>query len=303
MLQLFSIITALFAGYFFKKLPISEAHLNRILSIAVMVILIIMGYDFGSNASNLLHESFELMKIVATFSILLFVSNFLGTFVIAKLCFENDYRDNKVKKHANFMHYVYESGKYLLYVFIGIMSGYVLKYKLIYLNSIISILLFVTIFIIGFQLRKQGISIQRILANKIGIIISVIVLVSSLFAGLVSAKFLGLNNNTGLILSSGFGWYTLSGILSGQFVSQHIGTASFFIDFMREVIAIVLIPTLGGRFPMPLIAYSGATALDFTLPVIKINMGDEVVPIAITSGMILTVLVPFVIPFFCSFKI
>jgi uncharacterized membrane protein YbjE (DUF340 family) len=82
---------------------------------------------------------------------------------------------------------------------------------------------------------------------------------------------------------------------------QPVGTASFFIDLLREIIAIVLIPYFGRNNPIPFIAYSGATALDFTLPVIQINCGDDFLPIAITSGIILTILVPILMIIFCAF--
>ena len=127
-------------------------------------------------------------------------------------------------------------------------------------------------------------------------LLALVIVLSSWLGGSVAALISGLSLKTGWVLSSGFGWYTLSGILAGQLINQHMGTTAFFIDFIRELISLVLIPLVGRKYPMQTIAYSGATALDFTLPIIKETLGEEVVPLAITSGMLLSILVPILIP-------
>ncbi|TAK72027.1 MAG: DUF340 domain-containing protein [Gammaproteobacteria bacterium] len=298
MIQLFSIIMAFIVGYSCSELPISQIVLNRVLNYSALLILFVMGYEFGSNSSSILLEAMQLSKIVVTFTILLFIFNFVSVFIFTKLNHVKFHNiKDKDKKNINLFQYVIGSSKYFLYVFSGIILGYTLKWKLIHLDLIINMMLFIILFIIGIQLKKEGISIRKILLNKLGIAISFIVILSSVCAGIVSAKVLNLNPNVGLVLSSGFGWYTLSGILSGQLISPHIGAASFFIDFLREIMTIILIPVFGRKSPISFIAYSGATALDFSLPIIKLNLGDEVVPIAITSGMILTAIVPILIPF------
>ncbi len=104
-----------------------------------------------------------------------------------------------------------------------------------------------------------------------------------------------------MVLGSGFGWYTLSGILTTGLINQHMGTAAFFIDFSRELIALVLVPLLGNRYPLQTIGYCGATAMDFSLPIIKQTMGEEIAPIAITIGMLLSILVPLLIPIIWQF--
>ncbi|MGB1322041.1 MAG: LysO family transporter, partial [Vibrio gallaecicus] len=48
------------------------------------------------------------------------------------------------------------------------------------------------------------------------------------------------------------------------------------------------------------IGYAGATAMDFTLPVIQTTGGVRCVPVAIVSGFILSILVPVLMLFFVS---
>ncbi|MGF1794293.1 LysO family transporter, partial [Photobacterium profundum] len=52
------------------------------------------------------------------------------------------------------------------------------------------------------------------------------------------------------------------------------------------------------RYPSTAIGYAGATAMDFTLPVIQNCGGIKCVPIAIVSGFILSLLVPVLMPSF-----
>jgi uncharacterized membrane protein YbjE (DUF340 family) len=78
------------------------------------------------------------------------------------------------------------------------------------------------------------------------------------------------------------------------------GGASFMIELLRELISLVLIPMFISRKPCTSIGYAGATAMDFTLPVIQTTGGVRCVPVAIVSGFILSLLVPVLMLFFVS---
>lgn len=300
MSQMLCILTALCTGYLFKTLPIKMVILNKILLCAVITILFVMGYNFGSGSnffSNILHT----FKIVSVVSINLFVINFLFIIIYSRIKLKNQFNTDASSQETKLGHYFIESCKYLSYIILGIVIGYFLKIPLTHLNLMINLILLIVLFIIGFQLRHQGRSLKTVLLNKTGITIAVLIVISSAISGIISAQILGINTNIGLVLSSGFGWYTLSGILSGQLINAEMGAASFFIDFSREIIAIIIIPIIGRFEPLACVGYCGSTALDFTLPVIKTNLHEENVPIAITSGMILTILVPILIPLVRNF--
>jgi uncharacterized membrane protein YbjE (DUF340 family) len=78
------------------------------------------------------------------------------------------------------------------------------------------------------------------------------------------------------------------------------GGASFLIELMRELVALVAIPLFIRTYPSTAIGYAGATAMDFTLPVIQTTGGVRCVPVAIVSGFILSLLVPVMMLFFVS---
>lgn len=156
------------------------------------------------------------------------------------------------------------------------------------------------LFLIGIQLRNNGMTLKQIVLNRRGMIVAVIVVASSMVAGVINALILDLPLKTGLAMASGFGWYSLSGILLTESFGPVIGSAAFFNDLARELIAIMLIPGLVRRSRSTALGLSGATSMDFTLPVLQRSGGLEMVPAAIVHGFILSLLVPVLMAFFSA---
>ena len=156
------------------------------------------------------------------------------------------------------------------------------------------------LFLIGIQLRNNGMTLKQIVLNRRGMIIALVVAISSLAGGVVNAFILDLPLTGGLAMASGFGWYSLSGILLTESFGPVIGSAAFFTDLARELIAIMLIPGLAGRSRSTALGLCGATSMDFTLPVLQRSGGLEMVPAAIVHGFILSLLVPLLMAFFSA---
>lgn len=152
--------------------------------------------------------------------------------------------------------------------------------------------------LIGIQLRSSDMNLRQILFNRQGVIVAAIVLASSLPAGILAALLLGLPLKTGLALSSGFGWYSLSGILMTNAFGPVIGNSAFLVDLLRELIAMMLIPVLIRRYRSTALGLCGATSMDFTLPVLQRAGGVEIVPAAVVHGFIMSLLAPIMIAFF-----
>lgn len=103
------------------------------------------------------------------------------------------------------------------------------------------------LFLVGIQLRNSGMTLKQIVLNRRGMIVAVVVVASSLVGGLINAFILDLPLNTALAMASGFGWYSLSGILLTESFGPVIGSSAFFNDLARELVAIMLIPGLVRR--------------------------------------------------------
>lgn len=104
-----------------------------------------------------------------------------------------------------------------------------------------------------------------------------------------------------LAIGSGFGYYSLSGILITQARGAELGTIALMYNILREISALLLAPVflrLSG--PLAPISIGGATTGDTTLPVIARVCGERFIPISVYHGLTVDFTVPFLVPFFCS---
>ncbi|MFC0180348.1 lysine exporter LysO family protein [Thorsellia kenyensis] len=144
------------------------------------------------------------------------------------------------------------------------------------------------IFLVGILLRQSQLTLKQIILNKKGLMLSFIILASSLLAGYFSGLLLGIELKISLALSSGFGWYSLSGILISEAYGPLYGSIAFFNDLAREILVILLIPMIGHSHKYISLGLSAATSMDFTLPILQKYSGIEIVPAAIVQGFILS---------------
>jgi uncharacterized membrane protein YbjE (DUF340 family) len=112
---------------------------------------------------------------------------------------------------------------------------------------------------------------------------------------LVGGLILNINIAGAMAVSSGCGWYTLSGPLIGQLFGAEMGTLGFVANFLRELLTITLIPLMVKLDKYAPVASGGATTMDVTLPVIMRYCGDDALITAFSNGFILTLTVPFTI--------
>ncbi|MBE0487335.1 lysine exporter LysO family protein [Marinobacter sp.] len=182
--------------------------------------------------------------------------------------------------------------KPLAAVLVGVLLGYFLLPQLPMVDEVATWALMLLLFLIGLQLRNAGLSLRKLLMNRQGLGIALALVVSSLVAGVALIPWLDVPWYQALALASGFGWYSLSGIVIGDALGPAWGGVAFLNDVLREIIALALIPLVIGSRPAMAIGYGGATAMDFTLPVIRSSGGLACVPVAIASGFLLSFLSP-----------
>ncbi len=100
-------------------------------------------------------------------------------------------------------------------------------------------------------------------------------------------------------IGAGFGYYSLSSVLITQLRDETLGVVALLANLGREMVTLVLAPWLArhlGRLSP--VAAGAATAMDTTLPVIARHAGGETAVIAFFSGLVLTLLVPVLVPLF-----
>lgn len=185
-------------------------------------------------------------------------------------------------------------------VLVGVAAGAWLLPALPWVEDLATWSLMLLLLLIGVQLRNAGLSLRKLLMNRQGLGIALAVVISSLLIGLLLGPLLSIPWHDALALASGFGWYSLSGIVVGDALGPAWGGVAFLNDVLREIIALALIPLVIGRHPALAIGYGGATAMDFTLPIIRSSGGLACVPVAIASGFILSFLSPILMGLFLS---
>ncbi len=101
-----------------------------------------------------------------------------------------------------------------------------------------------------------------------------------------------------LAVGAGFGYYSLSSIFISQISGETLGVIALLSNILREIITLLGAPLLVRYFgKLAGIASGGATAMDTTLPIIVKASGKEWGIISVFSGIILTIIVPFLVTF------
>jgi uncharacterized membrane protein YbjE (DUF340 family) len=164
-------------------------------------------------------------------------------------------------------------------------------------GKLITGLLYTLLVLVGAGLGSAGIRLNRFLSHPDLLLIPLGTMIGSLAGGLAAGLLLNVRPGAALSLASGFGWYSLSGVILTRLDSPGLGAVSFLSNMLRESLALLLIPLLGRtRSPFLAIGAGGATSMDVTLPLIEKNCGPGAVPFSITSGGVLSLSVPFLVP-------
>ncbi|OEF25904.1 lysine exporter LysO family protein [Vibrio rumoiensis] len=293
----FMIFLPLIIGYFIAlHNDVWLSRINKTVSYLIYVILFLMGLSLSA-LDNLSSNLQTILLYTSTFFITIGLCN------LAALPFIDKYFPvESTAKGISLPIYMMalESAKLIIVVGAGLLIGLLLPFQLPGINESSEAILLLLLFFIGIQLRNSGLTLRQIILNKRGMMIALVIILTSWCGGILAAYILDIPLTNALAMSSGFGWYSLAGILMGDAYGPIYGGASFMLELLRELVALVAIPMLIRRYPCTSIGYAGATAMDFTLPVIQSTGGVKCVPIAIVSGFILSILVPVLMLFFVS---
>lgn len=130
------------------------------------------------------------------------------------------------------------------------------------------------------------------------LIVPAATVLGSLFGGILCSILFKMNLFGSLAVASGFTWYTLSAIIITP-VSAELGTIAFLTNVFREIIAFISIPFIAKHIGyLETIAVGGAISMDTGLPIITRNTSQEVVIISFISGIIISLMVPILVPIF-----
>jgi len=166
--------------------------------------------------------------------------------------------------------------------------------------DITDVSLIILLFLIGFDIGNNRESLKALIkADRNALIIPVGTIIGTLAGGFAVSLITDLTTKEGLAISAGFGWHSLSAIILADIMGSDIGAIAFLSNVFRESIALLSIPFmakyLGSYAP---IGAGGATTMDVTLPVIEKYCGKKAAIIGFINGIILSTLVPVILPLF-----
>ena len=125
---------------------------------------------------------------------------------------------------------------------------------------------------------------------------------SILGAGIFSLFIPHISIKDALAVGAGFGYYSLSSIIISQIKGSGLGVVALLANLSREFVTLLFAPLIARFFgKLGPIASGGATAMDTTLPMVARFSGKDYTIIAFFSGIVLTILVPILVPFILSF--
>ncbi|QCT20718.1 lysine exporter LysO family protein [Jejubacter calystegiae] len=292
------ILVPLLIGYLIPlRQRVTLIWINRLLGWIVYIILFLMGISLAF-LDNLSANLLAILHYSAVSIVVILLCNCAGLLLLERfLPWHHRHRQQKLPSRLKM---AMESLQLCGVVAAGFILGLSGWSWLTHTTEASEYTLILLLLLVGIQLRGSGMTLRQILLNRRGTLVALVVVVSSLLAGAINALLLGLPLKTGLAMASGYGWYSLSGILMTESYGPVIGSATFFNDLGRELIAIILIPALVGRSRSTALGLCGATSMDFTLPVLQRSGGVELVPAAIVHGFLLSLLVPLMMALFAA---
>lgn len=296
--SLLIILVPMLIGYAFKIKNIKILQqFGKITMLLLYMILFIMGVSLGQ-LDNLAQQLPQIGVYALTFIVFIQGLTFLGLFIYDKL--SPLPLTKTTEKMPSRWRIVLDSLKLCLVVIVGFFIGLWGKGWVSLPFGSSTYVLVVLIFCVGIQLRNNGISIRSVFFNQRGMITGAIFVLMSLLGGIIGAQVLNVPIVQGLAVSSGLGWYSLSSVTLNNAWGPIWGSIAFFNDLSRELMSLFIVPLFMQHYRSTAIGYTGATAIDCTLPIIQKAGGVEVLPLAFSFGFITNIAPPILLVFFTS---
>lgn len=269
----------------------------QVLPYFTYILLIAIAFEF----SDILHQIERPIQILSTSFILSLVTS-VGAFLCCYILFKSIGHQPAHGKVSTAL--LLKSLLNISYAFIALVLGYGLAELVHYFNLNLSIstwnLLLIFMLFIGLDLAYSPL--DRSWLNWKIMLVPLGCIIGSLAGALLSSFIIkDINLKDLIMLSQGYGFYSMSGIVVTELKNAELGSIALMNDLFREIIAILLMYSIGWRYPRSAISAAAATAMDVTLPMVKQACGNNFIPHAMVSGFILSILAPIAISILAAF--
>ena len=157
--------------------------------------------------------------------------------------------------------------------------------------------LYALLFLVGMDMGRQGTVRQEVKAAGWRVLLlPAAVAAGTLAFAALAGLLLPMAVKDAVASASGMGWYSLATTLLAPY-SLEVSAVAFLANVLREVLAIVCIPAVAKRVGyLECVALPGAAAMDTVLPVVVGATHRRVTLYSFTSGVVLSLLVPVLVP-------
>ncbi|WP_081485190.1 lysine exporter LysO family protein [Marinilabilia salmonicolor] len=298
-------------GLLLRKHPIVLKITEPLVSVAIFALLFFLGISVGTD-----DRVIQNITSLGWQAVLLSSGAILGSLILARLAtsfFKED--KEEVPKRTKLSHKPLTPGW-----FIGILKNQSLWILLFFVagtigsrwgvfpaywgdNMVATGTLYVMMILVGTGLGADPRALEILKRTSFRILlVPAIVIVGSIGGSLLTSFLLdSIDTANGMAIGAGFGYYSLSAIFIDQISGSEMGVIALLANIFREVITLLAAPLMVRWFgKLGAIVSGGATAMDTTLPVIVKATGKEYAVISIFSGIVLSILVPVLVPFILS---
>lgn len=295
---IFQLLFCLFLGFILaKRLPQSiENFAFKILPYFSYILLIAIAIEFAQVIHSIQQPS-QILSSALTISTATSLGAFLGCYLLFKAL---GYQATQGKVSFDLL---LSSLLNISYAFIALALGYGLAELANHFQYTLHIsswnLLLFYMLLIGLDLAYSPLDRSwlnwKILLVPIGCIVGSLIGVLVISWIIPEIKLLDL-----IMLSQGYGFYSMTGIVVTELKNAHLGSIALLNDLFREITAILLMYIIGWRYPRSAIASAGATSMDATLPMVRQACGNDFIPHAMVSGFILSIWAPIAVSVLAS---
>lgn len=287
---------------------------DKISTFALILLMFVIGLGIGLDKSvvdNFLKIGVDC--VIITIAAIAF--SVLFTFIVEKtllpldkidgiLIEKNIQLNSNDKEHELFKDEEAKKGSSLVWIMpvsiiAGLVAGVLLRSEITpsVIGSFFTVSLIVLYVCVGISqgANKEVFFYLKLIGFKV-ILISIAVLLGSLFGGIVSGLILRLPLYISTTAAAGMSFYSITGAYMTQQYGIEIGTYGFIVNVMRELFTIIAMPLLIKISPGSLIAGGAAGNMDTMLAPITKFVGIRLSLVTLITGTILTFAVPILLP-------
>lgn len=167
-------------------------------------------------------------------------------------------------------------------------------------NALSTYTLYALLFLVGMSIGFDSHCWQILREMHIKVLLVPIAVIIGTGAGSIAAWLIisDMPMNDVLAVGAGFGYYSLSTVIITNLGNPVLGSVALLSNIIREIVTLLCTPILVRYFgKLAPVASGGATAMDTTLPIIVRFTSERYGIVAVFSGMVLTMIVPFLVTF------